>query len=116
MNTPTNKRCFYCEREFGQIPINSNIPLRRTFDHIHPVSKGGRFHPYNIIPACDKCNSFKSNKSLEEFEQFIDKWIKAGYQTRKGYTQSDLITIKSKIKKLYSVLGGYIVVAKLKTA
>jgi 5-methylcytosine-specific restriction endonuclease McrA len=116
MRNPTTKRCFYCEREFGQIPINSNTPLRKTFDHILPVSKGGRFHPFNIIPACNKCNSFKSNLTLEEFEKLIDTWIEAGYQTRKGYTQSDLITIKSKIRKLHSVLSGYIVACKLKTA
>jgi 5-methylcytosine-specific restriction endonuclease McrA len=105
----TEKRCFYCEREFGSIPINNIHPLIKTADHIHPVSKGGIWHKLNIIPACHKCNSLKCNKTLEEFEQFIDGWIKAGYQTKKGYTQENLKTIKRKIKKLYSMRGGYII-------
>lgn len=33
-----------------------------TFDHVIPVSKGGRTEPGNIVPACGPCNSSKGNR------------------------------------------------------
>ena len=101
------KSCFYCERKFGDIPYNSNFPLKRTDDHIHPISKGGTFHKLNIIQACEKCNSIKGDKTLEEFECFIQEWINDGFQTRKGYTPSLLWTISINIKKLYETRNEY---------
>jgi 5-methylcytosine-specific restriction endonuclease McrA len=44
--------CAYCES-----PAD-------TWDHLSPVSQGGRTAPGNIVPACRSCNSSKSDKDL----------------------------------------------------
>ena len=40
-----------------------------TWDHIVPVSKGGRTEPGNIVPACVSCNS--SKKDVDVFEWLL---------------------------------------------
>lgn len=46
-------RCFYCERE---------VALEHAeFDHIVPVSKGGKNGQYNLVIACVACNRQKGN-------------------------------------------------------
>lgn len=58
--------CAYCgERE-------------KTFhqDHFVPISKGGEFTKYNVIPACETCNISKSNKPFKDWyieQSFHDK-------------------------------------------
>lgn len=42
-----------------------------TWDHIVPVSKGGRTAPGNMLPACNSCNSRK--KALD-VNDFIDRY------------------------------------------
>lgn len=49
-----NHRCAYCLR-----------PTKRlTVDHIIPVSKGGLTTEDNVVPACQRCNNKKLNRSL----------------------------------------------------
>lgn len=48
-------RCAYC-----------SAPAT-TWDHIVPVSEGGRTAPGNILPACVSCNSRKKARHVEEF-------------------------------------------------
>lgn len=50
-------RCAYCNA------------AATTFDHIIPVSHGGRTVPWNLIPACASCNSSKRCKTIDEFLQ-----------------------------------------------
>lgn len=38
-----------------------------TWDHIHPVSKGGRTAPGNVVPACHPCNSSKKDRDVAEW-------------------------------------------------
>jgi len=38
-----------------------------TWDHIVPVSQGGRTIPGNIVPACSSCNSRKGARDVYEF-------------------------------------------------
>lgn len=45
-------KCAYCDK-----PANS-------FDHIIPISKGGKTEPWNIVPACRSCNSSKNDQDL----------------------------------------------------
>ena len=49
-------KCAYCEKENAT-----------TWDHIIPVSKGGKTEPGNIVPACVHCNSSKKNLDLVEW-------------------------------------------------
>jgi 5-methylcytosine-specific restriction endonuclease McrA len=56
-------RCAYC-------------PARATtWDHIVPVSKGGRTEPGNMLPACMSCNSRKNALDIEEFIERYDVHI-----------------------------------------
>jgi hypothetical protein len=50
--------CAYCGNHF-----TSNHLSR---DHITPVSRGGENIWMNVVTACKKCNSVKSNKTLKE--------------------------------------------------
>jgi 5-methylcytosine-specific restriction endonuclease McrA len=46
--------CVYCHAK----------PARLYMDHVEPINKGGSHEPDNIVPACGKCNSSKSDKTL----------------------------------------------------
>lgn len=48
-------RCAYCPA------------VAETWDHIVPVSKGGRTEPGNMLPACRSCNSRKGNRDVFDF-------------------------------------------------
>lgn len=48
-------RCAYCPSPAA------------SWDHLVPVSKGGRTVPGNIVPACVSCNSSKNNRDLFDF-------------------------------------------------
>ena len=48
-------KCAYCGKEF-------DLFNRETRDHVIPISKGGDNIKENIVPACQSCNSKKSNK------------------------------------------------------
>jgi 5-methylcytosine-specific restriction endonuclease McrA len=52
--------CAYCGR-----PQSRRIKL--TKDHIKPVSQGGKTTKGNIIPACTRCNSSKSNQNIDDW-------------------------------------------------
>ena len=45
--------CQYC---FQKISLNS-----ATKDHVHPKSKGGTDHDFNVVLACKSCNNKKDN-------------------------------------------------------
>lgn len=36
-------------------------------DHVVPISRGGTSHPDNLAVACQRCNSSKQDKLLEEW-------------------------------------------------
>lgn len=38
-----------------------------TFDHLHPIARGGRTEPGNMVPACRPCNSSKKSRRLFEW-------------------------------------------------
>lgn len=52
-----NHRCAYCDIEFDC----ENLP---TKDHLIPISRGGHNIKENVVPACQSCNSRKSNKMI----------------------------------------------------
>lgn len=39
---------------------------RLAIDHVHPLSKGGKLEPGNVVILCKSCNSTKKNKTPEE--------------------------------------------------
>lgn len=50
--------CAYCGNLFRDAKL--------TRDHVHPVSKGGRDIWTNVVTACNDCNHWKGDKTLEQ--------------------------------------------------
>ena len=55
-----NWTCQYCG-------VKSKNPKKLTIDHVYPKCKGGGTQWTNLVTACPKCNSKKSNKTLKEW-------------------------------------------------
>lgn len=51
-------RCVYC---------GDRKPAQWRWDHVHPVSKGGRTVIGNLVPACSSCDDSKQEKTLDEW-------------------------------------------------
>jgi hypothetical protein len=64
--------CTYCNQE-----------AKTTFDHIVPRDSGGPDDISNMVPACQSCNSSKSNKNLldwhDEHEIPVDRVVLGKY-------------------------------------
>lgn len=60
-------KCAYCSKKAD------------TWDHIHPVKRGGKTTPGNIVPCCRSCNSSKSDTDVYD-------WMKS-----KGIDPSELL-------------------------
>lgn len=50
-------RCAYCA---GEVP-------KPEFEHVVPLSRGGRHTASNVVPACRFCNRSKGSSTAEEF-------------------------------------------------
>lgn len=63
--------CVYCQAknlviEYEGMKVKNEI--KATIDHVVAISKGGAIYDLeNIVVACGKCNTKKSNKSVEDF-------------------------------------------------
>ena len=66
--------CAYCGISMLPMTISLNGEEHRhaTVDHIIPTSKGGVDEIENTLAACQRCNSFKSNLSVEEFAKSLE--------------------------------------------
>lgn len=53
-----NYKCQYCGERFDVKEL--------TFDHVHPVAKGGKKSWDNIVTACWRCNNKKSGRTPQE--------------------------------------------------
>ncbi|KAG2447654.1 hypothetical protein HYH02_007570 [Chlamydomonas schloesseri] len=61
--------CNYCGK--GPLRIVSwddrsgqSDPYKATVDHVHPLSRGGRDVPSNMVVSCTACNYAKADKLL----------------------------------------------------
>jgi 5-methylcytosine-specific restriction endonuclease McrA len=52
---------------FGGLCAYCRVCPGVTWDHIRPVSDGGRTEPGNMLPACKSCNSRKKDRSVYDF-------------------------------------------------
>jgi 5-methylcytosine-specific restriction endonuclease McrA len=53
-------RCAYC---------GARVSL--TQDHVVPLSKGGPHTAFNVVPACQRCNSRKCNRPAPNFQPML---------------------------------------------
>lgn len=58
-----DNRCGYC----GVKITDKNI----EFDHIVPISKGGKTIPENMIPSCVKCNRGVNGKRAKDLKEWL---------------------------------------------
>jgi len=61
VNDP-NVKCAYCDTGLFGKPIH--------FDHVIPISKGGRHSVDNLCASCPPCNQSKQAKTPLEFEEY----------------------------------------------
>jgi 5-methylcytosine-specific restriction endonuclease McrA len=61
-----------------------------TWDHVWPVSLGGRSHAANLVPACGSCNSRKGNG-------YPWPWVERGYAVF-PQAWSDLIALGLEVR------------------
>lgn len=80
-----NFTCQYC----GKTPRDG---IKLAVDHIYPLSKGGKEDRFNLITACEECNSSKSDKIMMQ-DLIINLWEynenKYTYTQMKKYWKED---------------------------
>lgn len=62
--------CIYC---LGRMTTELGFAMTATWDHIVPKSKGGPTNYDNLILACSHCNHLKRDKSVAEFEIYLQR-------------------------------------------
>lgn len=67
---------------FGHVCAYCGGSERLQKEHVHPVSLGGGFTRFNIVPACIACNQSKKDKPL-------DRWFKF----RSSYSDERLLAL-----------------------
>lgn len=62
-------RCTYCfsVMSFEVSVGNVYVPLRATFEHVIPISRGGSHTWKNMVLACRQCNRRKGARTVEEW-------------------------------------------------
>ena len=74
--------CCYCGKEI-------KWPLRHTWEHIIPVSKGGSNHSKNKRTCCNMCNKFRGNMDLDHWKSEIKNSLLANKSYR-HYSKIDM--------------------------
>lgn len=75
-----DNRCVYCSREFGSFVTvgKREIEVYLNWDHAVPFSYSNDNTSGNFLPACHRCNSWKSNLMFQTIEEaqvyLVGKW------------------------------------------
>jgi len=70
-------RCYYCGRDLRELPT-----IQNHHDHVIPLSIGGTNTIDNIVPCCGSCNASKSNRTPEEYAEYLETHPKCGWHDR----------------------------------
>mgnify|MGYP001231086787 CR=1 FL=1 len=49
-----------------------------TLDHLTPYSEGGSNHESNLVTCCQRCNSSRGNRSVEQFAAGVAGYLNHG--------------------------------------
>lgn len=60
-----SNRCCYCGKELTF--------EERTVDHIQPINRGGETLLENLVVCCEKCNTEKSDMTLQEYIEYKNR-------------------------------------------
>jgi 5-methylcytosine-specific restriction endonuclease McrA len=97
--TKRSKLCRYCQRLFNEKAAPTD-PLKKTKDHVVPLSKGGHDKKENRVYCCYECNRWKNNHSLEVWLKLV-KRSRSLLTKARSYTAKELNLI---IQNIQSVL------------
>lgn len=64
--------CCYCGANIEEHGITLSL------DHVLPYSQGGTNNSYNLITACQKCNSSRGDRPVEEFVNAVAGYLNQG--------------------------------------
>lgn len=64
--------CCYCGRLI-------KYPLRHTWEHIIPKSKGGSDHSKNKRTCCNQCNTYRGNRDLSDWKTELQGYVDNGW-------------------------------------
>jgi hypothetical protein len=90
------EHCCYCGVAFG---VGTLRGIRKTVDHVVPLSRGGLDIAANRRAACFKCNQWKADKLLSNWLHEIDRAIKKRYKVH-PYMPGALERMSKNIKLL----------------
>lgn len=65
-------RCLWCSRKLNPLS-NCGDSDRVTLDHLYPVTYGGDNSPFNMVVACNDCNSTRHHVDWRVYAQYINK-------------------------------------------
>jgi hypothetical protein len=66
-----HRHCWYCGRWMPETPAHPAEPVRRTREHLLPLSRGGDNSPENIVYACLRCNRDKGVLTVGEYRVLL---------------------------------------------
>lgn len=74
--------CFYCKVAISFFNSANDNPDHKwkgmakpgTFDHVVPLSKLGSNEPFNIVPACTRCNNKKGDREIDYLIDYSPNW------------------------------------------
>lgn len=64
-----NGLCAYCDEKMNE----RHLMREPTFDHVVPLSAGGKDSAHNLVLACRQCNQAKGSMSPDEMRRVADR-------------------------------------------
>lgn len=68
-------KCWYCGCDLYEPTNPSDTPAHPfwlpTLDHLTPQALGGTHDDKNLVACCNRCNSMKHRKTLEEYRAYL---------------------------------------------
>lgn len=88
--------CRYCRGQFDDVVI-------RTKDHVVPLSRGGLNTKENRVYACEDCNKWKADYTLEQWLKDVKRILKKN-KIREPYNAAKLGYIISAIQRQMQIV------------